>query len=116
MELNFDPGFRVIGEWRIFEPNRLDFESKFKIDSQYRVNMTQIFSNYSESWVEFEFHQWLNFLGQNDSIFSFSDQMDTKMKPVERIHFEMQKKPNYIKMFRYPVRVPELKFCISFTC
>ena len=39
----------------------------FKIGSQYRVNLTQIFSNYSDST------QWLNFLGQNDSIFSFSD-------------------------------------------
>ena len=33
------------------------------------VNWTQIFSNNSESRVEFEFHQWLNFLGQNDSTF-----------------------------------------------
>ena len=32
-ELKFDPGFRVIGE--------------------YRVNLTQIFSDYSESNVEF---------------------------------------------------------------
>ena len=31
--------------------------------------LTQIFSDYSVSWVEFYFHQWLNFLGQNDSIF-----------------------------------------------
>ena len=39
---------------RIFESNWLDIESQF--DSQ--------FSNYSESRVEFYFHQWLNFLGQ----------------------------------------------------
>ena len=31
-----------------------------------------IFSNYSESRVEFYFRQWLNFLGQNDSIISLS--------------------------------------------
>ena len=35
--------------------------------------LTQIFSNYSESRIEFFFfRQWLNFLGQNDFIFSFS--------------------------------------------
>ena len=45
-------GFRVIGEY-----------------SQYRVNLTQIFSNYSESRLEFQFRNWLNFLGPNDSIF-----------------------------------------------
>ena len=38
-------------------------------------NLTQIFSNYLESRVKFYFHQWLNFSGQNDSIFSFSDTM-----------------------------------------
>ena len=32
---------------------RLDIESQFEIDYQYRVNLTQIFSNYSESRVEF---------------------------------------------------------------
>ena len=45
-------------------------ESNCQFDTQYRVNLTQIFSNCSE--VEFLFRQWLNFLGQNDSIFSFS--------------------------------------------
>ena len=40
--------------------------------------MTQILSNYSESGVEFQFHQWLNFLGQNDSIFSFSGEQNKK--------------------------------------
>ena len=53
--LKFDPGFRLIGEYL----------------SQYRVNLNKIFSNDSESRVEFQFHQWLDFLGQNDSIFSF---------------------------------------------
>ena len=53
--LKFDPGFRLIGEFL----------------SQYRVNLNKIFSNDSESRVEFQFHQWLDFLGQNDSIFSF---------------------------------------------
>ena len=43
-----------------------------KIDSQYRVNLTQIFSNNSEFRVEFYFNQWLNFLGQNGFISSFS--------------------------------------------
>ena len=42
MELKFGSGFRVIGEYLS------------QIDSQYRVNL------------------WLSFLGQNDSIFSFS--------------------------------------------
>ena len=67
MELKLDPGF-----WR---------EYLSQIDSILRVNMTSILissqfdSNillYSESRVEFQFHQLLNFLGQNDSIFTFS--------------------------------------------
>ena len=41
VELKFDPGFRVIGEYMS------------QIDFQYRVNLTQIFSNCSESRVEF---------------------------------------------------------------
>ena len=41
VELNFDPRFRVIGEYLN------------QIDSQYRVNLTQIFSNYLKFWVEF---------------------------------------------------------------
>ena len=73
-------GFRVIGEYlsQIDSILRVKFKidsilrRKFKIDSQYRVKLTQIFSNYSESHVEFKFHEWLSFLGQNDSIFSFS--------------------------------------------
>ena len=44
-------------------------ESNWLFYSQYRVILTQIFSNYSESRVEFQFRQWLKFLGQNDSIF-----------------------------------------------
>ena len=52
----------ILSKWRIFESN-------WKFDSQYRVNFTQIFCNYSESQVEFYFPQWLNFLGQNDSTF-----------------------------------------------
>ena len=43
-----------------------------QIGAQYQVNLIQIFFNYSESRVEFYFRQWLNFLGQNDCIFSFS--------------------------------------------
>ena len=57
MELKLDPGFRVIGEY---------FS---QIDSQYRVNLTQIFSNYSESRVELYLRRWLNFFGQDDSFF-----------------------------------------------
>ena len=41
MEINFDPGLRVI----------------VQIDSQYRVNLTEIFSNYSVSRVVFYFQQ-----------------------------------------------------------
>ena len=44
-----------------------------QIESMLRVSLTQIFSHYSESRVEFKFHQWLNFLGQNNSIFSFCE-------------------------------------------
>ena len=61
MKLKFDPGLWATGEYLI------------SIDSQYRVKLTQIFSNYSESLVEFQFHQWLKFLGKNDSIFSFTE-------------------------------------------
>ena len=50
-----------------------NIESNWLFDFQYRVNLTQIFSNYSESRDKFQFCQWLYFLGQNDSIFSFSD-------------------------------------------
>ena len=51
MELKFDPVFRVIGEYL----SQIDsiLKNNFKIDSQYRVNLSQIFSNYSESRVEF---------------------------------------------------------------
>ena len=54
-----DRGTKIWSEipsnWRILESNSLDIESKIvKFDSKYRV------------------HQWLNFLGQNDSIFSSS--------------------------------------------
>ena len=62
MELKFNLEFRVIGEYLI------------QIDSQYRVNLTQILSNYSvpESKFSSTSEQWLNFLGQNDSVLSFS--------------------------------------------
>ena len=40
VELKFDQGFRVIGEYLN------------QFDSQYRINLTQIFSNYSEYRVE----------------------------------------------------------------
>ena len=77
-------------------PNWLNIKSQFKltfgiqIDSILRVNsnwfseskLTQIFSNYSESRVKFQFSQWLNFLGQNDSIFSFSVLAKTSRPPV----------------------------------
>ena len=51
MELKFDPGLRVIGEYL----SQIDsqYRVNFKIASQYRVNLTQIFSSYSESCVEF---------------------------------------------------------------
>ena len=32
---------------------RFDAGESIQVDSQYRVNLTQIFSNYSETWVEF---------------------------------------------------------------
>ena len=41
VELKFDPGFQVIGEY---------FS---QIDSQYRINLTQILTNYSESGSNF---------------------------------------------------------------
>ena len=37
-------------------------------------NLTQIFSNYLESWVDFYFRKWLNFLGQNDFFISVMEQ------------------------------------------
>ena len=45
----------IPSNWRIFELKWLEIDSQYrvKIDSQYRVNFTQIFSNYSESRVEF---------------------------------------------------------------
>ena len=86
----------IPSNWRIFESIRLKYRKntifivsnwfKYCVElTQYLVNSTQIFSNYSESRVEFlfppltqhfrskwlHFRQWLNFLGQNDSI-SFS--------------------------------------------
>ena len=67
----FDSQYRVNLTLNI-ESIWLSISSQF--DSQYRVNLTQILSNYSESRVEIYLRQWLNFLGQNDSIFSFSDQ------------------------------------------
>ena len=77
----------IPSNWRIFESNWPDVESQFdsnvlqllgisgqilvcQFDSQNRVNLTQIFSNYSEFRVEFYFHQWLKLLGQNGSFFS----------------------------------------------
>ena len=62
----FDSQYRVNLTLNI-ESIWLSISSQF--DSQYRVNLTQIFSNYSESRVKFSFSPWLNFLGQNDSIF-----------------------------------------------
>ena len=56
-------------------------ESNCQFDSQYRINWTQIISNYSQSRVEFYFQQWLNFLGQNDSIFFFQCRADKKVMP-----------------------------------
>ena len=63
-------------------PGILIGEYLSQIDSQYRMSIwlklilniesqfdSNIF-NYSESRVEFQFRQWLNFLGQNDSSFS----------------------------------------------
>ena len=44
----------IPSNWRMFELNWLDIERQFEIRySNIRVNLTQIFSNYSESWVEF---------------------------------------------------------------
>ena len=70
VELKFDPGFRVIEK----------YFSQFA--SQYLVNLTEIFSNYSESRVEFQFHQWLNLLGQKDSIFSFNVVFNWKFESI----------------------------------
>ena len=47
-------------------------------------NLTQIFFNYSESLIEFYFRQWLNFLGQNDSIFFFQCYLSAFWGAVER--------------------------------
>ena len=69
-ELKFDPGFWVIREY-VLESNWLDIDSQFKLALNIESTWTKIFSNYSESQVEFYFRLWLNFLGQNDSIFSF---------------------------------------------
>ena len=46
------------------------FTGETKIQPGIPSNWRIFESNYSESL--FSFHQWLNFLGQNDSIFSFS--------------------------------------------
>ena len=66
VELKFDPGFRVIG---IYLSKLTLYWESIWINSQYQVNLTQIFSIHSESRVEFWFHQRINFLGQNASIF-----------------------------------------------
>ena len=54
---------RLTQHWK---SNWLNIESQ--IDSTLRVKLTQILSSYPLCRVEFKFHQWLNFLGQNDSI------------------------------------------------
>ena len=48
------------------------------------VKLTQIFSNYSESWVEFWFHKRLKFLGQNDSILRIFESIWLKYYPITR--------------------------------
>ena len=78
MELKFDSGFQVIVEYlsqvgSILRVNLIDF--------QYRIILTQIFSNYLESRVEFYFHLWLNILGQNDSIFFFQRWIWDRVSP-----------------------------------
>ena len=60
-ELKLDTGFRVFGQYLS------------QSDNKYRANSIQVFFNYSESRVEFYLRLWLNFLCQNDSIFSFVD-------------------------------------------
>ena len=60
--------------------------SVLKFDSQYRVNLTQIFFNYLESRVDFEFRQWLNFLGQNYSIFFLSVMLEEEREWVHFCH------------------------------
>ena len=93
---------RIPSNWRIFESNWLDIENQIDIltlniksiwlsissqfDSQYRVNLTQIFSNYTEFRVEFWFRQRLNFLGQNDSIFSLSVQVQQFIGSKKILH------------------------------
>ena len=63
----------IPSSWRIFESNLHDIVSQFELHVDIDMtHLTQIFSNYSESRVEFQFRQWLNFLGENNSIFSFS--------------------------------------------
>ena len=76
----------IPSNWRIFESNWPDVEIQFdsnvlqllgisgqilvcQFDSQNRVNLNQIFSNYSEFRVKFYFRQWLKLLGQNGSFF-----------------------------------------------
>ena len=62
VELKFDPGFRVIGEYIWFKLT-LNVES---IWLKYSPITRNLGSNFSSPM------QWLNFLGQNNSIFSFS--------------------------------------------
>ena len=55
VELKLDPRFRVIGQYLSQYDSIL--EVNFRIDSQHLVNLTQIFTNYSESGVESQFRQ-----------------------------------------------------------
>ena len=68
-ELKFDPGLEI------FDQGRKDFffDWRFRpwigVIGDYLSQIDSILRlNYSESRVEFQFRQWLNFLGQHDSI------------------------------------------------
>ena len=85
----------IPSNWRMFESNWVDIENQFEIDfhkeKKLTLNVKSIWlknspiswnpwSNFRvilghfdlKSWVKFLFRQWLNFLGPNDSLFSFS--------------------------------------------
>ena len=67
----------ILSDWRIFESNWLDIESqiKLRVNKKWLSLSSQFDSNILLLLgipVEFSFRQWLNYLGQNNYIFSFS--------------------------------------------
>ena len=78
-ELKFDPAKWVTGEYLSQIDSTLRVELTQHWDSTFKVKMTQFFLSVHwekklshldlKSWVEFCFHQWLNFLGQMTQFF-----------------------------------------------